>query len=1015
MPAYYEWTSLKNKTPRRHEYPSIEVTHHPLKPAHAVTIKQSVSKDFMEDLNKWSSPFEVADPLMRFEQMNMEEPEEAEEAPARADYAAEWRERRAAVLARYTTADKLSITSSYLPGGEKEKPLTALIRQVSTLNEKVRHRLEQLDEDGSARATTGLSQHEFVTKINVLNEEIKKAWNSEQRVKAFKIAIQCSKLLQDTAGLLFYPSKAALIHDTLDMFGELVFQRLREKSYGHKPIKTVHDIDPALVPEPAKETCLNWVYKMASIRELLPRLYMEMALLPCVAFVSKTEIKAAVARLTVMIRGMGSAVVAAYLRLYLTRVAARVLSTGCEEVFYENLNEFVEDYPQIFHPTLKKQYTSQSLPLDKYLSVYLPAAQWLLHGARRRGPGLVGDMLRHCDTVENSQALLREMLRHCDTVDNSELLLYCVLTGFDSATIIQHSAEILEMIQQKADTMVMVPALLTSLGTHLCSAERWPPAPPARPPPPAEALATSWWRVATTIAAPAQFLQVVEPWIEFACKHLSTQHVNMILRGTIRQLVRADPPRAPSAPPPAAPDVDALCGPLMLLLRRLVTHVPVVTEVFLMDAFMPLVELAPSAAARALLARPVLAQLHARHAAAAEQPVAAAALLRLACILHDNISAVTVEDEIRVVSDLISRVVYCVQYEDFEQQLNFYVQCRSDFIKLDAVLVALVHCVNALSARVGASRSAPWLQRACAAYCSVTAPSGAEPMSCSSLFQPTCVNALSARVGASRSAPWLQRACAAYCSVTAPALRCPLARAPLLLLSGQAALLNNCVSQAEANFKALVGLLPDIPEFTMEDGQRRPTHARRGALLSSLLATLLVMPDNVDSNCKAYVLSGVIKTLERIHWRKTDALYSTALLHALDLLCAMAQEDYAYHIESVLSNDVLYGSDEEFIQILEKYSTNICQELLLVLKALAEANETRRQASLSLELFWRVARRADLEKAPMFALATNLWMLYHKLKDPNTKLAKSVLAALNNDDPASRRLLKTIEEATASS
>lgn len=63
----------------------------------------------------------------------------------------------------------------------------------------------------------------------------------------------------------------------------------------------------------------------------------------------------------------------------------------------------------------------------------------------------------------------------------------------------------------------------------------------------------------------------------------------MILRGTIRQLVRADPPRAPSSdtpltsdPPPARPDVDALCGPLMLLLRRLVTHVPVVTEVFLM-------------------------------------------------------------------------------------------------------------------------------------------------------------------------------------------------------------------------------------------------------------------------------------------------------------------------------------------------------------------------------------------------------------------------------------------------
>lgn len=44
------------------------------------------------------------------------------------------------------------------------------------MNEKVKHRLEQLDdfEEGSVRKTMGLSQHEFVTKINMLNEEIKK-------------------------------------------------------------------------------------------------------------------------------------------------------------------------------------------------------------------------------------------------------------------------------------------------------------------------------------------------------------------------------------------------------------------------------------------------------------------------------------------------------------------------------------------------------------------------------------------------------------------------------------------------------------------------------------------------------------------------------------------------------------------------------------------------------------------------------------------------------------------------
>lgn len=52
----------------------------------------------------------------------------------------------------------------------------------------------------------------------------------------------------------------------------------------------------------------------------------------------------------------------------------------------------------------------------------------------------------------------------------------------------------------------------------------------------------------------------------------------------------------------------------------------------------------------------------------------------------------------------------------------------------------------------------------------------------------------------------------------------------------------------------------------------------------------------MDSNSKAYILSGFIKTMERIHWKKTDHLYYTTLLRTLDLLCQMTQETYIYHI-----------------------------------------------------------------------------------------------------------------------
>lgn len=323
------------------------------------------------------------------------------------------------------------------------------------------------------------------------------------------------------------------------------------------------------------------------------------------------------------------------------------------------------------------------------------------------------------------------------------------------------------------------------------------------------------------------------------------------------------------------------------------------------------------------------------------------------------------EDESKICGELINKFIQAVTYnDDLERQLNFYVECRSSFIKLDAVLITLVHAVNTLAARANTSRG-----------------------------------------------KWLQRACAAYCFVTVPSLHCTLTKTHLYLLSGQVALLNNCIGQAEANFKALIGLLPDIPDYILEDGQKKPTHIKVGGILSDFLSTLLLLPDNVDANCKAYILSGFIKTMERIHWKRTEPLYYTTLLHTLDLLCEMTQETYAHHLVSVISNDKLYGGDSEFIGVLKKYSTNICQELLIVLKALGDNKETKKQYSLLMELFWRVVRRGDLRERAMSSLAANLWMLSQKIQDSNNKLAKAIMSSLQKDtNPHVRQLLQKLEE-----
>uniref|UniRef100_A0A8C9K4S2 VPS35 endosomal protein-sorting factor-like n=1 Tax=Panthera tigris altaica TaxID=74533 RepID=A0A8C9K4S2_PANTA len=315
-----------------------------------------------------------------------------------------WASKRGEILARYTTTEKLSIVS------------TSKATATSAMSEKVRTRLEELDdfEEGSQKELLNLTQQDYVNRIEELNQSLKDAWASDQKVKALKIVIQCSKLLSDTSVIQFYPSKFVLITDILDTFGKLVYERIFSMCVDNRSVLPDH-FSPENVNDTAKETCLNWFFKIASIRELIPRFYVEASILKCNKFLSKTGISECLPRLTCMIRGIGDPLVSVYARAYLCRVGMEV-APHLKESLNKNFFDFLLTFKQIHGDTVQNQLVVQGVELPSYLPLYSPAMDWIFQCISYHAPEVTARWLR-CE-VHTGGMLGLPSLPLCWPIDN---------------------------------------------------------------------------------------------------------------------------------------------------------------------------------------------------------------------------------------------------------------------------------------------------------------------------------------------------------------------------------------------------------------------------------------------------------------------------------------------------------------------------------------------------------------------------------------------------------------------
>uniref|UniRef100_UPI00358F8339 VPS35 endosomal protein-sorting factor-like isoform X2 n=1 Tax=Myxine glutinosa TaxID=7769 RepID=UPI00358F8339 len=801
-----------------------------------------------------------------------------------------WAQKRRAILARYTTKEKLSI--NFCLGLDKGQA-TSRAGQGNAMSEKMRSRLEELDdmEEGSQRELLSLTQQEYASRIKEQDQALREAWATDQKVKALKIVIQCSKLLSDMSVMQFYPSKFVLVTDNLDTFGS-----------SNSSASSPDPISPNDVPDSAKETCINWFHKIASIRELVPRFYVEAAILRCSKLISADGFAEALPRLANTARGIGDPLVAVYARAYLCRVGVEG-APHLRELLAQNFFDFLQTMKQLHVDSVQNLLALQGLDMSTYLTLYSPAIDWILQ----------------CVAYHASEHVLLEVMDHCRKLGNNALLLNSILCAFQPQFIAARTMAFISMIKECDDNGFPMHLLYRSLGQSLAVAD----------PPEEERLQVlnDAWKVVTRLHSTQDYISCAEVWMEYACRCFTAREVNTILADIIKHMT---PDRA----------FEDAYPQLQSIIARVLKYFHDFTVLFSMDKFLPFLDMFQKESVKVDVCKSIVEDFILwQQQQQTRDPVIINAMMFVCKAMHDSISALTLEDEKRSISFLICGFIQRISFgRDFEQQLSFYVESRGTFSNLEPVLVHLVQSVNRLS------------------------------MDTHRVMNGNHSHKTAAFV----------RACAAYSFITIPSLTASFPRLNLYLLSGQVALTNQCLAQADAFFKAAIALVAEIPRTVVVDGKARPSEGYLLEYVRNLLSALLVVPDHPEQGVLC-LTRGLLTALQQSQWDEGSDGRVMAYISVLHLLCASTQESYLYTVDKVDSNDQLYGGDPKFIQEVNSLCETIVGLILDHLKVLGKEEQTlKRQASVALALFSTLVSRADLQNNRLRQLAVNLWGLARK-------------------------------------
>ncbi|KAI1709979.1 vacuolar protein sorting-associated protein 35 domain-containing protein [Ditylenchus destructor] len=577
-----------------------------------------------------------------------------------------WRELRHQILQHFITKDQLTLETSFL-STKGQQPFQEKKR---ALNSDVPRTLIKFYD---------LTPEMFVRKLGDLKTILCQKWKQEKRIECIKLITEVARMLSSASVAHFYPAQFVYVTDLLDFFGNLVYERLLQRAKKER-------IDAGLPPLPSKFfihdvlektriTARNWFGKVSEIRELIPRIYVECALLRCMNFMDQSAINANVMKLCALAKSVQHPLISSYARCYICRVAMR-LNAADRAPHWKCLNDWMQTYSQ--QPT----------------SLLWAALQYVIQCVSYNAV-----------TYDD----LSPLWEYCRLPQKRSLILCSMLNGVPPVYLTAHALEASRLVTGSEH---VTGEEIAALGCNLLRTEV---SESVRKP-----LLKSMWKCIARLSSVKSYVKCCDVWIEFVAKYFTTNELQIILENVIKKLMPEK-------------KYEYYYESLLSMLRKMLANVSDVSEILTMEIFPQFIDIFRDENSKRTSTSLVLNALVNRHSTATFSDFSLAFQVMDVCKrISETVSVLTPEVELESVSTLIQAAMDRFDLAaDPEQALSFYVSFRASMLNNDSAQKYVILRIMSLALHVARSikfsTSRSSFLQACIANLFITIPSLPNP------------------------------------------------------------------------------------------------------------------------------------------------------------------------------------------------------------------------------------------------------------------------------------------------